>query len=77
MAGSRTGTPLVIKLVRKICATVRKYGASDLAAATTPELAAAIGALMIACAAFEALDNFPGEIDGIPPDGPEDNSGGA
>lgn len=75
MAGSRTGTPTVIKFVRKVCNTVRKYGAADLAAATTPEYAAAVGTLMVACAAFEALDNYPGEIDNIPPTGPEDPEG--
>lgn len=74
MAGSRTGTPTIIKLVRKLCAIVRKYGASDLASATSDAYAAAIATLMIACAAFEAADNSPGEVDNIPPAGPEDPS---
>lgn len=75
MAGSRTGVPTIIRLVRKICDVVRTYGAQGLAAATTPQYAAAISALMLACAAFEALDNAPGEIDGIDPVGPEDPEG--
>lgn len=63
MAGSKTGTPTIIRLVRKICRVRSVFGAGDLATKTTPEYAAAVAALAIACAAFEALDDFPGEID--------------
>lgn len=72
MAGTRTGTPTIIRLVRKICRIHATWGASNLASRTTPEFAAAVTALMAACAAFEALDNFPAEIDRVAPDGPED-----
>jgi len=69
---SRTGTPLVIKLSRKICRVVSKYGAIDLESRTSVEFKAAVAALMLACAAFEAADNYPAEIDSVAPDGPED-----
>jgi len=63
MAGSITGTPTIIKLARKICRLSSIYGARDLETKATPEFAAAVAALMLACAAFEALDDFPGQID--------------
>ena len=72
MAGSRTGTPTIIKLARKICRLKSVWGASNLAANTTPEFAAAVEALQVACVAFEALDNFPAQIDMVAPAGPED-----
>jgi hypothetical protein len=67
MAGSITGTPTIIRLSRKICRLVAVYGAGDLATKATPEFAAAVAALQLACAAFEALDNFPGQIDAVAP----------
>jgi len=63
MAGSKTGTPSIIRLARKICALVGTYGAGNLATVTTPEFAAAVFALVVACQAFEAIDDFPGQID--------------
>jgi len=72
MAGSRTGTPSIIHLVRKICRLKANFGAADLSAATSPEFAAAVTALTVACAVFESLDNFPAQIDRVAPDGPED-----
>lgn len=72
MAGSRTGTPTVIKLARVICRVVTRYGVSDLAAKTTPEFKTAVNALVAACMAFEALDDQPAEIDATAPLGPED-----
>lgn len=67
MAGSKTGTPTIVKLVRKICKLVAIYGAGNLAAATTPEFAAATLTLVGACHAFEALDDQPGQIDSTVP----------
>ena len=72
MAGSRTGTPTIYRLARGICRMVAIYGAADLSARTTPEFAAAVTALVGACRAFEALDNYPMQIDRVAPDGPED-----
>lgn len=60
---ARTGTPTIIVLVRKICKMYNLYGAANLEAATTPAYAAAVAALAVACHAFEALDDFPGQID--------------
>lgn len=73
MAGSRTGTSSIYYLAKKICSLVGKYGASDLASRTSDEFAAAVAALVIACHAFEALDNYPFQVDRISPAGPEDS----
>lgn len=67
MAGSRSGTPTIIVLVRKICSLVNRFGAVDLASKTTNEYAAAVLALVAACHAFEALDDFPGQKDRTAP----------
>jgi len=67
MAASRTGTPSIIRLARKICHLKALWGAVDLASRTTPEFAAAVSALVAACEAFEALDDSPGQIDNTAP----------
>lgn len=72
MAGSRTGTATIIRVVRVICRMVNTYGARDLAERTNPDYAAAVLALVAACQAFEALDDYPGQIDQTAPYGPED-----
>lgn len=72
MAGSRTGTPTIITLARKICRVITRLGGSDLAAKTTPEFKIAIDALVVACHAFEALDDQPAQVDNTGPEGPED-----
>jgi len=48
------------------------YGTAGITAATTPQYGAAVAALVVACNVFEALDNYPGEIDQVNPQGPED-----
>jgi len=60
---ARTGTPTIIVLVRRICRIVGAHGAGDLSSKTTPAFAAAVLALVSACLAFDALDDFPGQID--------------
>jgi hypothetical protein len=72
MAGSRTGTSSIYYSARKICRMVHQYGAIDLAARTSEEFALAVSALVLACTAFEALDNFPFQVDRVAPAGPED-----
>ena len=72
MGGSRTGTPTVVYLVRHICRIVSKLGVADLAAKTTPQFAAAVSALVLACQAFEALDDQPYQVDNTAPRGPGD-----
>lgn len=67
MAASRTGTPTILKLARKICHLQQFYGASNLAAKTTPEFAAAVTALTAACMALQALDDQIGQIDNTAP----------
>jgi len=72
MAGSKTGTPTIIKLSRRICKLKALWGASDLQAKTSPGFKTAVDALVVACLAFEALDDYPAEIDATDPYGPED-----
>jgi hypothetical protein len=72
MAGSKTGTPAIIQAARKISRMVRKYGAADLEANTAPAFKVAVFALIAACALFDSLDNNPGQVDRVAPDGPED-----
>ena len=43
------------------------YGAGDLQTRATPEFKTAVLALVAACSAFEALDDFPGQVDATPP----------
>jgi hypothetical protein len=73
MAGQRTGTSTIYYLSKKICKMVAIYGATDLSSRTSAEFATAVAALVAACHAFEALDNFPFQVDRIAPDGPEDS----
>lgn len=63
MAGTRTGTASIIVYARKICRLVHSYGATDLGVRATPEIAAAVEALVVACDAFNLLDDFPGQTD--------------
>ena len=76
MAGSRTGTPKIIQSTRVICRMVHTYGATDLSTKTTPAFAAAVAALVAACAAFEALDDYPGQIDNTGPIRPGEDGPG-
>ena len=75
MAGTKTGTPSIIRLARKICKLVAVYGAGNLATVATVEFAEAVGALVIACQAFEALDDQPGQIDATLPLRPGEDQG--
>lgn len=72
MAKTKTGTSTIIVLSRKICRLVGIFGASDLQARTSPEFKSAVDLLVAACHAFEAADDFPGQIDRTAPNGPED-----
>lgn len=72
MAKIKTGSSSIIRLARKICVLVGVYGAVDLGTRTTPEFAAAVSALVLACHAFEALDDYPAQIDATAPFGSED-----
>ncbi len=72
MAGTKTGTSTIIRLVRNICRIAGTYGAGDLASRTSASYAAAVFALVAACNIFEALDDYPAEIDATAPYGPED-----
>lgn len=71
MARTRTGTSTVIQAARVIC-RMQRYGLYDLEAATSPAFKAAVVALQLACTAWEALDDYPGEIDATVPIAGED-----
>lgn len=77
MAGTRTGSATIIKLSRWICRLVAIYGAGDLATKGTPEIRAAVLSLVLACQAFEALDDQPGQIDATAPFRPGEDIGPA
>lgn len=64
---TRTGTPTIIALSRTICRIYGRLGAGDLATVATPAFAAAVAALAVACNAFAALDDYPGQIDASGP----------
>ena len=59
---------------RLICRMVALHGAYDLATKTTPEFKLAVDALVLACHAWEALDDYPGQIDNTAPTGSEDGA---
>jgi len=63
MARSVNGVSSILAGTRLICRIVGRFGTAALAVETTPELAVAVQALVLACHAFEALDDEPGEID--------------
>jgi len=73
MAGSRTGTSSIYYLAKKICRLVGTYGATDLGTRVSADFQAAVLALVTACQAFEALDNFPFQVDRTGASGPEDS----
>lgn len=73
----RDGKKVILAVARKTCRLVGRYGTAGVIAYTaSPALGAALEAVRTACMAWEALDNYPGEIDEIAPDGPEDVGGG-
>lgn len=60
----RNGSSTIIKMARIICRMVGLYGLAGITRRTTPQFALAVEALNIACRAWEALDDQPGETDG-------------
>lgn len=63
MAIKRDGTFSFLESARTICKLRGKFGTAVLATKVSPAFAAAVDALALACAAFEALDDHPGETD--------------
>jgi hypothetical protein len=68
----RDGWSSIYQASRVICRMVGKYGTARIAAHSTPEFQAAVFALAGACLAFEALDDYPSQIDQTLPTGVED-----
>jgi len=62
MAG-RSGVPSIIRLSRRICKLYKGRALALLPTITSEAFVAAIVALVAACEAFEALDDYPFEID--------------
>lgn len=61
------------KLAKSMCKYIKLATPARLVEAGMPQaLVDAMLAVKLACEIWEALDNFPGEIDGTAPTGPED-----
>jgi hypothetical protein len=61
-----TGNQTVLVACRLIVRMVDRFGAGGLTSFFGPELSSAVAALVLAVKAFEALDDYPGEIDRTP-----------
>lgn len=73
MAAIRTGRASLLAAIYLLCRLYNKYGAGPLVSATgNADWATILPLVRNACEVFRAGDNFPGEIDPIAPDGPED-----
>lgn len=72
MARTIDGTSSILQFSRGICRIVGRFGTVRFGNKTTPEFEAAVAALVLACQAFDALEDAPGEIDIGGGDGPED-----
>lgn len=57
------GVSTILYASRLICRMVGRFGTAQFIVETTPEFGAAVSALVAACQAFEALDDYPGEAD--------------
>lgn len=71
---ARDGTSTILQASRTICRMAGLFGLARFGARTSPAFMAAVQALVIACQAFEALDDQPGEIDETAPLGVEDEA---
>lgn len=68
MASQRNGGSSILDLARRICRMYGKFGIGGFLELTGDEtFAAAVQALAAACNAFEALDDYPGQIDRTTP----------
>lgn len=74
MARTIDGVSSIYQASRVICRLVGRFGTAALSQRTTPAFAAAVTALVAACQAFDALDNYPLEVDDTAPLGAEDRS---
>ena len=65
---ARTGVPSIILLARKIARKYKGRAIALLETETNPTFAAAVVALVLAVEAFEALDDYPFEVDPTDPE---------
>lgn len=63
MARQVFGTQAILKLARGICRLVDRFGTVILGRQTSPEFAQAVAALVAACKALDALDDYVAVID--------------
>lgn len=75
MARTIDGTSSILRAARTICRMTGRFGTAQLGTRVSPEFRDAVGLLVTACMAFDALDDFPGEIDATLPFGVEDVGG--
>lgn len=58
-----TGLQSILRGARLICRMVNRFGLSGLDNWTSEEFKTAVGALVVACEALDAADDFPGAVD--------------
>lgn len=72
MAREVIGVASILKGARLICRIVGRFGVARLAEKTSPEFAAAVNALVLACQVLETIDDQPYTVDRHAPFGDED-----
>lgn len=79
MGKLKDGTMSFYRAAKEICRLYAKYGQASRIFAISPAFASAVAALTAACAAIEALDDFPFLIDQttVPGGTGEDDVGGS
>lgn len=63
MARNVNGVSSILSAARLICRMVSRFGTATLSAKTSPEFAAAVAALALACQALELVDDYVATID--------------
>lgn len=66
------GVSSILTAARTICRMTGRFGIAQIGPRTSPEFQAAVAALVTACMAFDALDDYPGQVDATLPFGVED-----
>lgn len=60
---TRIGLSTILRAAKQICRTANRLNSVPILTALNPTFATAVAAVVAACEALRALDNFPGEID--------------
>lgn len=74
----RDGSSSILTGARLVCRMVQRFGTTGFQARyEDATFTAAVAALAAACMAFDALDDYPGQVDYTDPQGPEDHPSGS